>query len=490
MAGLSTALNFAKAGLATVAGQTAVASRNVAQANNPDYARKQALLSQVAGGYPAIGGYGRASDDLLLQKLLGASSNASAGMALRDGLKALSETVGDPQSSVSPAGMLGKFQVALQLYEKNPADLSLAQNALQAAQGLQRALNQATDQVQSVRRQADADMSGSVGRINALLRQFKAANDAIVNSTGTTAEIAEQKDLRDQTVKLISAEIGVRTVPRANGGIALYTDGGVTLFETVPRSVILQASPAMTAATTGNAVLVDGVDVTSAQSPMAIRSGALFGLARLRDQAAVTYQSQLDEMARGLITAFAEKDQGTPPSLPDAAGLFTASGAAAVPASATLVPGLAGTIRIHAAADPAQGGSALRLRDGGMNGAAYAYNASGAAGFSARLMQLISGIDAPQAFDASAELDAASSLGAFAAQSAGWIEAYRQRASTSVDIQSAIKVRADEALQRVTGVNIDEEMSDMLELERSYQASSKLISAVDAMFQSLLQAAG
>lgn len=490
MAGLSTALNFAKASLATVAGQTAVASRNVSQANNPDYARKQALLVQVPGCYPSIGGYGRASDDLLLEKLLGASSNASASTALLDGLTKLSETLGDPQSASSPAGTLGKFQVALQLYEKNPTDASLAQNALQAAQSLARSLNEATDQVQSLRKQADTEMSNSVSRINTLLQQFKSANDAIINSTGKTAEIAEQKDLRDKTVKLISAEIGVRTVPRTNGGMALYTDGGVTLFETVPRSVTMQSVSTMTAGTLGNAVFIDGVDVTSSQSPMATRSGTLFGLAKFRDVATVTYQSQLDEMARGLIATFAEKDQSVTPSLADAAGLFTYPGAPAVPASGILVQGLAGTIRIHSSVDPAQGGSILKLRDGGINGAAYAYNSSAAAGFSARITQLVNGINQAQAFDSSTELEASASLSSFSAQSAGWIEAYRQRASTSVDVQSAIKARADDAMQRVTGVSIDEEMSDMLELERSYQASSKIISTVDSMFQSLLQATG
>jgi flagellar hook-associated protein 1 len=490
VAGLSTALNFAKASLATVAGQTAVASRNVSNANNPDYARKQALLAQVPSGYPSIGGYSRASDDLLLEKLLGASANASSSTALLDGLKRLSETIGDPQSALSPASQLGRLQVALQLYEKNPGDASLAQNALQAAGNLTRSLNEATATIQNIRKQADAEISNSVERINALLKQFQSANDAIVNSTGNTAEVAEQKDLRDKTLKLISAEIGVRAVPRSNGGLALYTDGGVTLFETVPRSVATQPTSGMSATTTGNAVFVDGVDVTGVQSPMATRSGALFGLTKLRDEAAVTYQSQFDEMARGLITAFAEKDQSATPSLQDATGIFTYAGAPTVPASGTLVKGLAGTIRINASVDPEQGGNILRLRDGGMNGAAYVYNATSATGFSARLTQLIDGIDQPQGFDAAAQLGGNASLSSFSAQSTGWLEAYRQGASTSVDLQSAIRTRADEALQRITGVNIDEEMSDMLELERSYQASSKLISTVDAMFQSLLQAAG
>jgi flagellar hook-associated protein 1 len=488
MAGLTTALNFARASLASVAGQTAVASRNVANANDPAYARKSALLSQVPGGYVSIAGYGRSSDSLLLEKALSATSNSGASSALLDGLKRLSETIGDPESSTSPAGMLGKFQVALQLFERAPSDTSLGRNALKAAQDLARSLNEATSAVQQVRAEADGGMARSVSRINDLLRQFQSANDAIIRSTGETAEAAEQKDLRDKTLKLIAEEIGVRAVPQANGGLVLYTDGGVTLFDTVPRVVSFQATTVMTAATPGNAVYIDGVDVTSAQSPMALRAGTMFGLAKLRDEAAVTYQAQLDEMARGLIATFAEQDQSAA-ALPDATGLFTYPGAPAVPASATLVSGLAGTIRINAAADPAQGGSIAAVRDGGMNGPAYIYNASAASGFQGRLTQLVNGLDQPQPFDAAAKLDASVSLTSYAAKSVGWLESYRQTASTSADIQSAVRARAEDALQRVTGVSIDDEMAEMLKLERSYQASSKLIAAVDSMFQSLLQAA-
>ena len=57
-------------------------------------------------------------------------------------------------------------------------------------------------------------------------------------------------------------------------------------------------------------------------------SGRLIGLAAVRDTYAVTYQNQLDEIARGLIEAFAESDQSASPSLPDAPGLFTYPGRA------------------------------------------------------------------------------------------------------------------------------------------------------------------
>jgi flagellar hook-associated protein 1 FlgK len=42
----------------------------------------------------------------------------------------------------------------------------------------------------------------------------------------------------------------------------------------------------------------------------------------------------------------------------------------------------------------------------------------------------------------------------------------------------------------VTSVSLDEELSLLLDLEQSYKASAKLVSAVDEMITSLLQAAG
>jgi flagellar hook-associated protein 1 FlgK len=128
MAALSTALNIARSSLATVSGQTAIASRNISNVGNADYSRKSAVVISLAGGGSAISGYTRAADKLLFDKMLVASSNSAASSSVLEGLKRLSETVGDPESGYSPAGMIGKFQAALQVYEQDPADQTLAQH--------------------------------------------------------------------------------------------------------------------------------------------------------------------------------------------------------------------------------------------------------------------------------------------------------------------------------------------------------------------------
>ena len=71
---------------------------------------------------------------------------------------------------------------------------------------------------------------------------------------------------------------------------------------------------------------------------MPIQSGKLAGLATLRDNATVTYQSQLDEVARGLIEVFKESDQRAVPLLPDVPGLFTYPGAPAMLPTAADLP--------------------------------------------------------------------------------------------------------------------------------------------------------
>lgn len=490
MAGLSAALNFARASLATVAGQTAVASRNVSNAGNTDYARKQATISSLTAGMIAVTGQTRSTDSLLLDKLMSATANAEAGAALLDGLKRLAATVGDPESSLSPAGVLGKFQQAMQLYEQNPADATRAQGAAQAANALVRSLNDAAATIQSVRNDADKGIADATSKINALLQQFKTVNDAITSSAGNVADANENMDTRDRLAREISELIGVRIVRRPNNDMALYTDSGVTLFETDPRTVSFQPSGSLTPGQAGNALFVDGVDVTSPASPMALQGGQIFGLAKLRDETTVQYQRQMDEIARGLITSFAETDQSATPTLPAATGLFTWPGAPSIPAGGVIVDGLAASIRVNAAIDPMQGGQPSRLRDGGVNGAAYLANTTGASGFSARLSKLVQSFSDMQAFDPAALLEPQSNLRAFATQSTGWIEQKRQEAATAAELQASVRTRASDALQKVTGVSIDEEMSQLLQLERSYQASSKLISTVDQMFASLLQAVG
>lgn len=488
---LSVGLDVALSGLAATSEQTSVVSRNVARANDPHASRKSANVVTTPNGGVNVASVTRASNSALLEKMMAATSASASQKAMVELLDRLDQTVSDPELDTSPAAMIQKLSDAIQQYSAAPHDPLRAQSAVAAAQNLADNLNSAARVVQNVREQADAAIAGSVNQLNTLLQRFETLNTEIVKGTRVGADVTDYLDQRDEVLTLISEEVGVRTVTRDNDDMAIFTDSGVTLFDAKARAVTFDRTMVYTPTTVGNAVYVDGVPVTGTTGPMLAGSGRLVGLTTIRDSTALTYQNQLDEIARGLVEAFAESDQGTPPSLADAPGLFTHSGASAVPASGTLAVGMATEIRVNPSVDPAQGGNLALLRDGGIAGdPAYVYNSSGAAAFSDRLNEYVSKLDASRAFDPTTQLVTSTTVGSFASFSAAWLQEARKSANDGVDYADTVLQRSTEALSKETGVNIDEEMSSLLELERSYQASTRLISTIDGMLKTLLAATG
>ena len=487
---LSAALDGAIAGLSVASAQISVVSRNIANQSNANASRKIANVVTV-NGLPTLASVSRASDDALLKNLLSANGGQAQQSAISDSLTQLEATLGtSTDDSSSPTALIGDLTNALQTYAAGPQNLASAQAAVTAAQNLAKGLNSASATVQSVRGQADASIASSVGTINSILSQFQQVNDTIVNSP-QGADITSLQDQRDSLLQKLSSEVGITTVTRPNNDMAVFTDSGVTLFDRTPRSVTFSSTANYSAATQGQAVYADGVPITAQGSPLSIHTGRLAGLVSVRDNLAVTYQKQLDEVARGLITDFQETDQSATPTQPAQAGLFTDGGSLTVPPAGVVVSGLAATIKVAASVDLTTGNPEL-LRDGGISssGAApYVYNpVSGQAGYTARLTQLITNLSQPIAFDASASAGTQASVTNYAASSASWVGTQVSQASTAASYSTAVQNTSSTALSNATGVNLDNEMSKMLELEQSYQASAKLLNSINSLYTSLFAA--
>jgi flagellar hook-associated protein 1 FlgK len=484
---LTTSFDTARSGLSLSTGQIAVTSRNIARAGVDGASRKIANATTLPGQGARLAAITRATDAALLDKMLIAASTAAQKSAAATGFDRLGAVLGDMSDETSPASLMGKLRDALQIFSDNPGDAVRGQTAVAVAKDLARALNDGARSVQSFRAEADGKIAGAVDRLNGLLTEFGALNNAVAQGARAGQDITDALDDRDGVLKNIAEIIGVRTISGPDGRMAIFTDSGVTLFAETPRAVTFTSTPVYAATTSGAAVFVDGVAVTDPGSGMPVSSGEIAGLAALRDTQAVTYQNQLDEIARSLIVLFAEKDVSATPTGPDAPGLFTYSGAPAMPASA-LTPGLAASIAVAARADPAQGGDVFRLRDGGISNPgnpAYVSNPSGLTGYSDLLIALFDGFSALATFDPAAQAGTSASPLDFASSSTAWLQEAR-RAATLADEQSQTRFqRAKEAHSNKAGVNLDDEMARLLEFERSYQASAKLLSAIDAMYGAL-----
>ncbi|KQQ26012.1 hypothetical protein ASF58_13945 [Methylobacterium sp. Leaf125] len=628
--GLALALNSARTSLLATSAQIAVAARNTAGASDPFYSRKIANLV-AAGGGSAVS-IQRATDVALFDRKLAGTSSVAASEAVLGGLTTLQGTIGDTSDGTSPAARLGALNAALKAAANQPDDVALARDAVDRARDLATSLNNSAAAVEIVRMQADADLAESVSRINDLLSQFEAANQVVTRGTANGSDVTDALDDRDRILAGLSQEIGISTVVRAGNDVAIYTDSGVPLFERAARRVSFTPTPAFSAGTTGGAVIVDGVPVTGANSPMPVQSGRIAGLAELRDGVATRYESQLDGIAANLVDAFSEigtsvlnqstgqvsglsalatteafrpgaaagtagtadlsgakevafslsladgsavkivlnastmagaaadlskvtpaelvaaingriaADTATPSLAgkvtagldtagrltfttaaatgaaarltvqnmaptsgrmlvdvgfgvafgvpPRAAGLFVADAGGSVPSGPFAATGLAARLRINASVDPQRGGDVALLRDGGIAGAGYRSNpaATGGNAFADRLRTLASLVTADRSFDASAGLPTRGSLQDFATASVGWLAGKRQAATAESNYQSTLLARASDAYSNATGVNTDDETASTLALERSYTASAKLLTLVNDLLKTLMDA--
>lgn len=472
---LTSALGTAQNALLNTSRQTSVVASNISNAHDPNYSRRIAQTISMAPGTRILN-VKRLADDSLFRQNLSALSAYNGQNFLMSGLNRMGMSVNGPDNATSPAKMIGKLQEAMQLYSSNPSNRNLAESAVESARAVVASLNKGSSEIQAMRADMDRQISTAVDELNALLGQFEKVNAEVINGTRMGRDISDVLDQRDTLLKDISEYVSISTIVRGQNDLVLTTSDGATLFETIPRKVTFDATLAYQAGFSGEPIRIDGVPVVAGKGANTTASGKLAAMMQLREDVAVKQQAQLDEMARGLILAFAE-DDGTDVE----AGLFIGPGA--LPGG-TIVNGLAASIRVNAAYDSQQGGNPEALRDG----FTLDLNPDNAASFSDTLLRYLDALEADRPFDPAAGLFAAGSLTNFSTESVGWLEGNRKAASFAMENKGATLMRTEQALSNNTGVNIDQEMAMLLDLEHSYAASARMLQAVNEMLATLLNA--
>ena len=341
----------------------------------------------------------------------------------------------------SSATAIAELQKALQLYSATPSNRSLAQAPSKLPGRSCRTLNDGTDAIQSFRTQTDKQINSAVDELNTLLGQFKEVNDLVINGTTAGRDVSDALDRRDTILKQISSYVPITSMIRGHNDMVLTTKDGGTLFETVPRSVTLPANQRLRRRHHGQLGLYrrrPGQAVRPAATPK--RRASIAGLLQLRDSVTTTMQSAARRSGarpdHHLPRDGSDRRRG-----PDAAGLFTWTGAPAIPAAGTLVERAGRSITINAALRlrrPAAIPSCLR--DGGANGAAYVANTAGVASYSAQILTYADRMDTTMAFDTTAGAGSGVSLANYASNTVGWFEGVRKDAANGCDQQGSARV--------------------------------------------------
>lgn len=494
---LSSALSTAQQIFNNTGIQSGVASKNIANAQNANYVRRSAVL-MTGGNGALVVGIERSQNQALYRQTIESAAQFSGQQILLSGLQEMKSLMGGNDYETSPSILIGNLRESLQTWASKPSEVTVGASVVATARDLANSLNNASNELQAIRKRADNEIKQSVDNLNGLLGKFEIANSKVKQEIAVGGNPNDALDERETLLKQISEIVGVTAVRRENDDLALYTSDGNVLFETIARSVTFTPTSAYGAATVGNGIFIDGIPLKAGSGAETSAKGSLQGLLQLRDESVPIFQSQLDEIARGLIVAFAETnpDPATVPPLPTLPGMFTWTptppplppATAPMPGDTAIEPGLAGRIKINPKVVPPTGDPNL-IRDGGINGPGYVLNADASASFADRLMALDDAFDTKITFMDGTQIGGSFSLVSFAANSMGWLEMNRSGASSAAENKLAMMSRAFDAYSSETGVSLDEELSLLLDIEQSYKAAAKLMSTIDEMLQALMEAA-
>jgi flagellar hook-associated protein 1 FlgK len=549
---LDIARSIAFSGLSATSFQISVASANISNADTTGYTEKTAnQASSVTAGVGTgvtVTGISSTVDRLLLKSLVGATSDLGSADTTNSYLTELEQLYGSTSSSSSSttgtslANTLASLESALSSLSSTPGSASLQSNAVSALNDVATQLRETSANIQTLRGNADQDISSSVSDINKDLQQISDLNGQIKQEAAAGQSTADLADQRNTALQDVASKMNVSYFTASNGDLQIYSASGQALVDSSAHTLSYTAAANVTASTTYSAggsggfsaITVNGVDITSQ-----ISSGKVGALIALRDQTLPAAQSQLDQLAQQLATSLnAVSNQGgnlvsyqdlNLASYSTVGGLVTA-----INGISWLSASIDSSGHLSIAATGSGNGVAINEMTSSVGSTSEGFSdyfglndlvtATGASNFAVRSDLLAGSAALPTAtLDASATLTvgnpvlssgsatvvnalqsvltqstnfaAAGGLGAttssFSDYAASIVSNVASKATQATAIYTAKQTAQSTyagSLSSQSGVNLDEETSRLSSLQNKYTAASELIQIINTMFTALATA--
>lgn len=482
---LSLALNNALSGLQANTQQAEIISTNVANALTEDFGRRDVVLSSLgATGGVRIDGVTRASSPAMAEARRIADAAAGGATTRSDAFATLAAAVGEPGSPGALATIAADFEAALSAAADTPESSTLLQTAALAAGDYAASINRIAAEVMKLRVSADTSIAGQVQTMNSSLGKIQSLNAEIKARQISGGDVSSLLDQRETLVKEISGMIPIRTVDRPFGEIAIYAQNGGQLLDGKAFEIGFTPSPgAAPGATIANGGLsgltVNGVPIAIGEGDGAglLDGGSLEAAFEVRDSIAPQTSAMLDGLAANLIARTQDLPEDATLT-PGDAGLFTDAGGAFDPADEA---GVALRISLNAQVDQSAGGDAARLRDG-LNAAG-----PGALGDATLLRGLAAALSSNETASTTSGLTGNRSASGFTVEISASLLTSADRAEGALAFELGAANELREAELAATGVDTDQELSRLLQVEQAYSANARVISVVDDLLQRLLQ---
>jgi len=469
---LSGALNSATAGLHTTQGQSRIAADNVSNAMTPGYVRREAMLVTASGGQGgAVISEVRREVDATLQRMSRLeNSRMTQYQSIQEGLTTYTAYLGQPGDGTSPADRFNDFQNSLTTLVNMPSSNGAQTSVALAAEDLVRSVKGAATTLSTTLNDVNMEIRYEVADLNTALYQLRDLNASGSGFTPGSLEAAQFDEKVDTILDQISGIVDTRIHRSSNGSISLYTVSGAALLEgRVVQDVTFNPSD--------GTLMAGNQDITPFKDGVrGIQHGSLAGLSELKRETIPQFSQQLDEYARGLIQTFEDADASLAPG---EAGLFTDNGNAFDPANIT---GLASRLQINSKISSTGDAEVWRIRDG------LGATSPGAGSETVQINAFLAGLDTAMNAATGTGIPAEVTLRDFSAEMITSQAATRARAENDFNAAASAAEVVMSARRNSEGVNIDDEMQQLLLIEQSYAANSRVLTAVSEMIDTLIAA--
>lgn len=458
-------LNVALSGVTTQQRALNTVSHNLTNATTPGYSRQRVgmtaatpfsqpgLNNPVGPGQMGTGvvaqQYTRLRDQFADLSFRGATSDLGQFQAKADSLTNI-DTIIDEPGDTGLTSLLSKYWDSWQALTSNP-DSSASREAVRAAgETLAQGFRDLNKQLTDSQTEADTRIGLGVTRVNELGAQVNVLNKQIAMVVAVGQEPNDLRDQRDQLLDEIAGYTDITvTPPGANGKVSVAI-GGQLLVDSGTDTVNALAVSAAGAAT------VNGVATT-------ITSGSLRGQIDMRDTVlggATGYLAQLDTLAAAVATSVNTRH---------AAGFGIDGSTGNNFFAGTTAATLAVAAPILASVDAIAASDTAGNLPGGSNNAIAL----------AQLQFVVQAIG-----------PSTTTLDGFYQQMVARVGVDTDQANRLSQVQTGVLEAATTRRSATSGVNIDEEMSDMVRFQKSFNAAARMITTVDEMLNTIISNMG
>jgi len=467
---LSSLLGIAQRGLLADETALGVIGNNIANVNTPGYTRQVPDLESdpslvtpqgvLVGTGVHVAAVRQVLDPLLERRLLGAETDRQEQGAVRDQLTALAGVLNELDQPSLGDAVNGFFDAADAL-ARNPAGTAERETLLGQARTLAAELQRRSGAVATLQRGADDAYVAAATRADDALGRIADLNKAISAAEAGGQNAGDLRDQRRTALTSLAGVLGIQTVDTRDGVTVSATNGAVLVDggTVVHQIAVREQGAGLDGHSLHEAGLADATGAFIAV-PTAFTSGQLAALARVRDGELVDASSALDTFASTLITEVNRVQTNGGAGAVDLDGGSTAAvplfGGTDAKTIAVVLTGPDAGRRIGAALSSELGDNqnALALADLRTTTQATLGEAT-FTGYVAGLTGQV-GEDAAQARDA---------------------------AQASQALQQQLQNQRDS----VSGVNLNEELTNLLRYQRAFQASAQAMNVANEVLDELMQ---